>query len=123
AGPPDSQVVSAARAQRARWICDRDPESFKEARQDWIEWLRIPSVREDMHLSSVASDDSPRIERVRDRRLCRRAAAAYDEAEGATGLATTVFRFGSFYLVSQPTWPTQIIFDEKWRVVLRTVLE
>jgi hypothetical protein len=115
--PPDTALVARMRARRAEWGCLLDSATVAAGKQSWAETLGdAPLLQDAMKLRGDTAYFERLIVPVGDRRVCRRAAAAFDRVRGAASLTTLVYRAGPFYLVSQPSEHT-IIFDRAWRVV------
>jgi hypothetical protein len=121
--PPDSHVVAAARAQRSKWVCDRDPGSISAAREKWLEFLRLPTVRQDLGLAQTPESDAQLLHRITVRAECQEAAAVYDRDVGVTSLAFTVFRLARLTLISEAWDPEGRIYDEHWHPVGGILLE
>jgi hypothetical protein len=116
-------VVAAARAQRDRWVCDRERDSIELARQYWTDLLTQEVARQSLHLPPGGVAPSELL-LVQDRAACIRAADAVDRSAGASGLATTVFRYGPYYLVSQPTFGgSHLVLNEGFEVVQNWIVE
>lgn len=121
--PPRPAVRAAARAQRDRWVCDRERDSIEREREYWRDWFSTPSVRKELGLPAGRPVKPEEIRLVRDRALCRRAADALDRLEGVSGLATTLLRYAGFYLASQPTWDTKLVLDQHFELVQMLIMQ
>jgi hypothetical protein len=120
--PTDSLVAAAARAQRHRWVCDRERDSIEREPRYWAAALSNEQTRRSLQLSP--GEVSPAgVRLIQDRATCLRAAGAFDRREGASGLATTVFRYGPYYLVSQPTGGSMMVLNARFELVQHRIAE
>lgn len=111
--PPDSEVVAAARAQQPRWQCDREKASIDMVRARWAEFLADSSMQAYFHHDAAASRIGKEMRRVRDDAVCRRLAVAlFPEA---TSLAFTLFRWGLYWLLSDPYFGDGVVANDSLR--------
>ncbi len=111
--PPDSLVVAAARAQQSRWQCDREKASINMVRARWGEFLADSSMQVYFHHDVRASRIAKQLRLVRDDAVCRRLAIALFPA--ATSLAFTLFRWGPYWLLSDPYFGDGVVVNDSLR--------
>jgi hypothetical protein len=120
--PTDPQVAAAARAQRRHWVCDQERDSIERERRSWTDALNNEQTRRSLQLAPGKVSPSE-VLLVQDRASCVRAADTVDRREGASGLATTVFRYGPYYFVSQPTGGSSMVLNEHFELVQQWIVE
>jgi len=110
--PADPRVLAAARAQRDRWICDRESESIAIARRGWIEFFSTRAQEDQVGRLRDSAAVAKGLRRIKDDRVCRHVAQAHGEA---SSLAFTLFRLDKFWLISQPNFDSPWVLDDAFK--------
>lgn len=109
--PPDPRLVEAAHALQSTWQCDREEESIKVARSRWGEFLADSAPRRLFRHQLGAAQISGQLRRVRDDAVCRRLAIALFPKSAS--LAFTLFRWGPYWLLSDPYFDDGVVVNDK----------
>lgn len=112
--PADPSVVRAALAQQAHWVCDRDRDSIDETKLRWSAFLAA-ELRAYLGHQLDSAQIARQIHRIGNDAECRRIAVAMFKEP--TSLAYTLYKWRSYWLLSDPYFGEAVLVDEQLHAV------